>query len=41
MAFRKDARHTWLIQRDWIWQGAIYGGMIVASLVSLIYTFTQ
>ncbi len=41
MAFKKDARRSWLLQGDWNWQDALYGGMILASLAGLIYAFTN
>jgi hypothetical protein len=41
MAFKKDARLNGFGPSQWAWQDAVYGGMIVASLLGLIYTFTR
>jgi len=41
MAFKKEARLNWRLQGDWNWHDALYGGMILASLASLIFVFTH
>jgi hypothetical protein len=39
MALMKDARLNWLRHKDWAWQDAVFGGMILASVAGLIYMF--
>jgi hypothetical protein len=41
MAFKKDEWRNRLLQGDWNWQDALYGGMILASLAGFIYAFTH
>jgi hypothetical protein len=41
MVFKKDARPNWLVQGEWNWQDALYGGMILASIAGLIYAFAN
>jgi hypothetical protein len=41
MAFKKDARLSGFRQSQWAWQDAVYCGMVLASLLGFIYTFTR
>jgi hypothetical protein len=38
MVLKRDAR---LKQIQWAWPDALFGGMILASVVGLIYLFTR
>jgi hypothetical protein len=41
MAFKKDARLNRLLQGNWNWQDALWGGMILASISGLVYAFAH
>ena len=39
MIFKRDAQPG--RYGEWAWQDAVFGGMVLASLVGLIYAFTR
>jgi hypothetical protein len=41
MDLKKDAQLSRFRQGQWAWQDAMYGGMILASVVGLIYVLTR
>lgn len=38
MAFKRDEPSR---LNDWAWQDAVFGGMVLVSVVGLIYAFTR
>jgi hypothetical protein len=41
MPFKKHAPRSRFMNWVWVWQDALFGVMILASVLGLIYAFTQ
>jgi hypothetical protein len=39
MVFKRDVQPSRF--SEWAWQDALFGGMVLASLVGLVYAFTR